>query len=101
MLLLFQRNSIFRTYLKHQGHLPITLEDTSHSENAPTDNSQTSSCLPWIRVLQEMYQGFCKNSKTIDPPTQQQVKFEWTPAHHEAFLKLKTSIILLCNIKLM
>ena len=25
--------------------------------------------------------------------TQQQVKFEWTPAHHEAFLKLKESII--------
>ena len=25
--------------------------------------------------------------------TRQQVKFEWTPAHHEAFLKLKDSII--------
>ena len=55
------------TYFKHQGHLPTTFEDTSHSKDAPTDNPQTSLCLPWISwVLQEIYQGFCQNSKTID-----------------------------------
>ena len=69
MPLIFQTNSIFRTYLKHQGHLPTTFEDTSHSKNAPTNNSQTSSCLPWISwILKEIYQGFHQNSKTIDPP---------------------------------
>ena len=69
MPLLLQRNSIFRTHFKHQGHLPPTLKDTSHSKDAPTDNTQTSSSIPWISwVLQEIYQGFHQNSKTIDPP---------------------------------
>ena len=69
MPLLFQRNSIFRTYFKHQGNPPTTFKDTSHSKDAPTNNLQTSLSLSWISwVLQEMYQGFSQNSKTIDPP---------------------------------
>ena len=43
-----QGNSIFRTYFKHQGHLPTASKDTGYSEDAPTNNSQTSSCLPQI-----------------------------------------------------
>ena len=71
MPLLFQRNSIFRTYFKHQGNLPTTFKDTSHSKNAPTEKSLTSSSLPWISwILLEIYQEFHPNSKTIDPPYQ-------------------------------
>ena len=51
-------------------------------------------CLPWIsRVLQEVYQEFAKIAKLLTLLTCQQVKFDWTPTHHEALLKLKASII--------
>ena len=43
------------------------------------------------------YRRFIKNFANIARPltllTCQQVKFNWTPTHHEAFLKLKASII--------
>ena len=43
------------------------------------------------------YRKFIKNSAKIAKPltllTCQQVKFDWTPNHHEAFLKLEESII--------
>ena len=43
------------------------------------------------------YRKFIKNFAKIANPlthlTHQQVKFDWTPTHHEAFLKLKESII--------
>ena len=91
---LFQRNSIFRTYFKHQGHLPSTFEDTSHSKNAPTNNSQTSSCLiGLVGYYRKFIKDFTKIAKPLTLLTQQQVKFQWTPAHHEAFLELKESII--------
>ena len=48
-------------------------------------------------VLVGYYTIFIKDFTKIAEPltmlTRQQVKFEWTPAHHEAFLKLKDSII--------
>ena len=43
------------------------------------------------------YRKFIKNFAEIAKPltllTCEQVKFDWTPTHHEAFLKLKESII--------
>ena len=43
------------------------------------------------------YRKFIKNLAKIAKPvtllTRQQVKFEWTPEHQQAFLKLKDSII--------
>ena len=43
------------------------------------------------------YRKFIKNFTKVAEPltflTWQQVKFDWTPTHHEAFLKLKESII--------
>ena len=81
-------------YVKHQRHLPTTFKETSHSKDAPTDNSQTSLSLPWISwVLQEIFKEFAKIAKLLALLTQQQVEFKWTPGHHEAFLKLKESII--------
>ena len=47
--------------------------------------------------LVEYYRKFIKNFAQIAKPltflTHQQVKFNWTPAHHNAFLTLKESII--------
>ena len=39
------------------------------------------------------FKGFMKIAKPLTLLTQQQVKFDWMPTHHEAFLKLKESII--------
>ena len=48
-------------------------------------------------VLVGYYRKFIKDYAKIAKPltslTRQEVKFEGTPAHHEAFLKLKDSII--------
>ena len=50
-------------------------------------------CIPGVgRLLQKVYQKFHVDSKTINL-TRQQVEFEWTPEHQEAFMKLKDSII--------
>ena len=95
MPLLFQRDSIIGTYSKHQGHLTITFKDTSHSENASTNSSETSfAFLGLVGYYRKFIKDFTKIAKPLNLLTQQQVKFEWTLAHHEAFLKLKESIIL-------
>ena len=44
-------------------------------------------------VLQEIHQKLHKLAKPLRLLTCQQVKFEWTPTYHEAFLKLKESLI--------
>ena len=55
---------------------------------------KTRLWLPWTsRVLQEVHQGFHETSKPLTLLTWQQVRFDWTPTHHEAILKLKESII--------
>ena len=38
-------------------------------------------------------QGFAKIAKSLTMLNRQQVKFEWTPVHHTAFLHLKEAII--------
>ena len=94
MSLLCKRNSIFRTHSQHQGHPTITFEDTSHPEHASTQNTQTGPYLSGIsRLIQKIHQKVLKIAKPLTLLTHQQVKFDWTPTHHEAFLKLKESII--------
>ena len=94
MPFLYKGNTILRTHPQHQGHLTITFKNTSHPEHASTQNAQTSSCLSWIsRILQKMYKNFTKIAKPLTLLTHQQVKFDWTPTHHAAFMKLKESII--------
>ena len=39
------------------------------------------------------FKGFAKIAKPLTLPTRQQVKFEWTPVHHTAFLHLKEAIV--------
>ena len=94
MSLLYKRNTTFRTHPQHQGYPNITFKNTGHPEYASTQNTQTSSCLPWIsRVLQKIYQKFAKIAIPLTLLTCQQVKFHWTLTHYDAFLKLKESII--------
>ena len=89
-----QRDSIFRIHSKHQGHLTITFEDTSHPKmNLPTTPKQVHAYLGLVGYYRKFIRNFAKIAKPLTLLTCQQVKFEWTPTHHEAFLKLKESII--------
>ena len=61
-------------YLGHilstKGICPLPLKTQAIQKMHPlTTTSETSLSLPWISwVLQEIYQGFHQNNKTIDPP---------------------------------
>ena len=88
-----QRDSIFRTHSKHQRHLTITLKDPSHPEHATTKNTQkVCAFLSLVGYCRKFIKHFAKIPKPLTLLTHQQVKFDWTPAHHEAFLHLKESI---------
>ena len=94
MLFLYEGNTIPRTHPQYQGHLTITIKHSIHPEHASTQNGQTSSCL---LSLEGYYRKFIKNFAKITKPLMllicQQVKFDWTPIHHNAFLTLRELII--------
>ena len=93
MSLLFQRDSIFRTHSKHQGHPTINLEDPSHLEHASTQNTETDLCfLGLLSYYRKFITNFTKVAKPLTLLTCQQVKVDWTPTHLKAFLHLKESI---------
>ena len=58
-----------------------------------TTPKQVCAFLGLFGYYQKFIKDFAKIAKPLTLLTQQQVKFEWTPAHHKAFLKLKDSII--------
>ena len=94
MSLLHKRNSIFRTHSQHQGHLTITFTETSHPEHASTQNTQqVHAFLGLVGYYRKFIKNFAKIAKPLTLLTHQQMKFDWTPTHHEAFLALKESII--------
>ena len=92
MSLLFQRDSIFRTNFKHKRHSTITFKDASHSESASTTHKQVHAFLGLVGYYRKFIKNFVKIAKPLTLLTHQQLKFDWTPAHHEAFLHLKESI---------
>ena len=94
MSLLLQRNSIFGTYFEHKTYPPPALRDTGYSEDAPpTTPKQVHAFLRLGGYYRKFIKDFPKTAKPLTLLTRQQVKFEWTPAHNEAFLKYKGSII--------
>ena len=67
---------------------------TCHTTHATTNYTQTSLSLPWIvRYYRKFIKGFAKIAKPLTLFTRQQVKFEWTSVHHNAFLHLKEAIV--------
>ena len=59
----------------------------------PTTPKQVHAFLGLVGYYRKFIKDFTKIAKPLTLLTGQQVKFEWTPAHHEAYLKLKDSII--------
>ena len=59
----------------------------------PTTPKQVCAFIGLVGYYRKFIKDFVKIAKPLTLLTHQQMKFEWTPAHHEAFLKLKESII--------
>ena len=59
----------------------------------PTTSKQVHAFLGLVSYYRKFIKNFTKIAKPLTLHTRQQVKFEWTPEYHEAFMKLKDSII--------
>ena len=59
----------------------------------PKMPKQVCAFLGLVGYYRKFIKDFAKIAKPLTLLTQQQVKFDWMPTHHEAFLKLKESII--------
>ena len=60
----------------------------------PTTPKQVWAFLQLVGYYRKFIKDFAKIAKLLTLLTRQQFKFDWTPAHHAAFLKLKESFIL-------
>ena len=59
----------------------------------PKTSKQVCAFLGLVGYYRKFIKNFAKIAKSLTFLTHQQVKFDWTPTHHEAFLKLNESII--------
>ena len=59
----------------------------------PTTPKQVCAFLGLVGYCRKFIKNLMKIAKPFTLLTRQQVKFEWTPEHQQAFLKLKDSII--------
>ena len=85
-------------YLGHilstQGIHPLPSEtQTIQKMHPPTTPKQVHAFLGLVGYYRKFIKDFAKIAKLLTLLTRQPVKFEWTPAHQEAFIKLKHSII--------
>ena len=59
----------------------------------PKTPKQIHAFLRLVGYYRKFITNFAKIAKPLTLLTHQQKKFDWTPTHHEAFLKVKESII--------
>ena len=59
----------------------------------PTTPKQVRAFLGLVGYYRKFINGFAKIAKPLTLLTRQQVKFDWTPTHHAAFLQLKEAIV--------
>ena len=72
--------------------LPSKTHAIQHMQ-PPTMPKKVQAFLGLVSYYRKFIKGFAKIAKPPTMLTQQQVKFEWTPMHHTAFLHLKEAII--------
>ena len=59
----------------------------------PTTPKQVHAFLGLVGYYRKLIKNFAKIAKPLTLLTRQQLKFEWTPEHQDAFMKLNDSII--------
>ena len=81
-------------YLGHilstKGIRPLPLKTQAiQNMHPPKTLKQVHAFLGLVSYYRKFIKYFTKIAKPLTLLTCQQVKFNWTPTHHEAFLKLK------------
>ena len=61
--------------------------------NPPTTPKQVRAFLRLVGYYRKFIRAFAKIAKPLTLLTRQQVKFDWTPEHQEAFIHLKEAIV--------
>ena len=97
----FSKWHFFTKEIQYLGHILSTkgiqplLSKTQAIQNMhpPKIPKQVHASLGLVGYYRKFIKNFAKIAKPLTLLTHQQVKFDWTPAHHDAFLTLKESII--------
>ena len=93
--------NFFSKEIQYLGHiqsatgiqpLPSKTHAIQHMQ-PPTTPKQVQAFLGLVGYYRKFIKGFTKIAKPLTLLTCQQVKFDWTPLHHTAFLSLKEAII--------
>ena len=72
--------------------LPATTQ-TIQKMHPPTTPKHVCAFLGLVGYYRKFIKKFTKIAKPLNLLTRQQVKFEWSPEHQQAFMKLKDSVI--------
>ena len=93
--------SFFSKEIQYLGHILSTtgiqpLPSKTHTiqhMNPPTTPKQVRAFLGLVGYYRKFIKGFTKIAKPLTLLTRQQVKFDWTLEHQEAFIHLKEAIV--------
>ena len=93
--------SFFSKEIQYLGHILSAtgiqpLPSKTHAiknMNPPKTPKQVRAFLGLVGYYRRFIRGFTKIAKPLTLLTTQQVKFEWTPEHQEAFIHLKEAIV--------
>ena len=93
--------SFFSKEIQYLGHILSAtgiqpLPSKTHAiqnMTPPTTPKQARAFLGLVGYCRKFIKGFAKIAKPLTLLTRQQVKFDWTPTHHAAFLQLKEAIV--------
>ena len=93
--------SFFSKEIQYLGHilnatgircLPAKTHAIQHMQ-PPTTPKQVRAFLGLVGYYRKFIKGFANIAKPLTLLIRQQIKFEWTPEHHTAFLHLKEAIV--------
>ena len=93
--------SFFSKEIQYLGHilsatgirpLPAKTHTLQHMQ-PPTTPKQVRAFLGLVGYYRKFIKGFTEIAKPLTLLPRQEVKFEWTPVHHTAFLHLKEAIV--------
>ena len=96
------KSSFFSKEIQYLGHilsatgirpLPAKTHAIQHMQ-PPMTPKQVRALLGLVGYCKKLIKAFAKIAKQLTLLTREQVKFDWTLAHHTAFLHLKEAIVL-------
>ena len=97
----FSKCHFFTKEIQHLGHIlstksiqPLSSKTQAiQTKHPPKTPKQVHTFLGLVGYYRKFIKNFAIINKPLTLLTHQQVTFDWMPTHHEAFLKLKASII--------